>query len=68
VAVLRTGGGYGAVMVNYTLKHLGSSPADVTPTAHYTSSQTLGFAGGVVQVGRWGWGGGCGWGLWSRWV
>jgi len=50
ITVRRTGGGYGRVLANYTLRHLTTSPADVHPTAYYTSSQTLTFEQGVVQV------------------
>jgi hypothetical protein len=50
ITVRRTGGGYGHVSVNYTLRHLTTTPSDVTPTAQYTSSQTLHFDPGVVQV------------------
>lgn len=50
IVVERTGGGYGRVLVNYTLQHLTTTPADLHATAYYTSSQTLIFDEGVVQV------------------
>jgi hypothetical protein len=58
VTVFRTGGGVGETSVDYAIRYssnpdmgeVEASTADVTPTAHYTSSQTLTFAPGVVRL------------------
>ncbi len=49
MAVFRTGGGYGNVSVNYFIKHYTTSDSDLTPTAFYTTNQTLDFPEGVVE-------------------
>jgi hypothetical protein len=50
ITVKRSGGGFGVVEVEYALEHVTTSDADVSPTAHFTSSQRLRFEDGVVQV------------------
>ena len=58
VTVFRTGGGVGETSVDYAIRYssnpdmgeVEASTSDVTPTAHYTSSQTLTFAPGVVRL------------------
>ena len=49
LAVFRSGGGYGNVSVNYFIKHFTTSDSDLSPTAFYTTSQTLIFDEGVVE-------------------
>eukprot|EP00752_Nemacystus_decipiens_P001537 g1506.t1 len=50
VTVGRTGGGYGSVGVRYRLQHGTTGAADVTPHAHFTTSDELIFAAGVVEL------------------
>ena len=58
VTVFRTGGGVGETSVDYAIRYssnpdmgeVEASTSDVTPTAPYTSSQTLTFAPGVVRL------------------
>lgn len=49
VSVVRSGGGYGNVLVNYFIKHYTTSDNDVAATAPYTTSQTLLFEEGIVE-------------------
>lgn len=50
LTVRRSGGGVGTVAVEYDLEHITTTPDDVSSTAFYTSSQTLVFAEGVVEL------------------
>ncbi|CAM9128397.1 unnamed protein product, partial [Laminaria digitata] len=50
ITVWRTGGGYGTVGVRYRLQHGTTDEADVTPHAHYTTSNALVFAPGEVEL------------------
>eukprot|EP00903_Cladosiphon_okamuranus_P013586 g12653.t2 len=50
VTIRRTGGGYGSVGVRYRLRHGTTDAADVTPHAHFTTSDELVFAPGVVEL------------------
>jgi hypothetical protein len=50
LTVVRTGGGAFPVHIRYSLRHVTTSSADVSPTAPYTSSQTLFFDTGVVEM------------------
>ena len=50
VVVQRSGGGVGRVSVEYVLAHQTTDDADVTATAHYTSSQRLIFEEGVTAL------------------
>jgi hypothetical protein len=49
ITVVRTGGGLGRATVRYNLEHNTTTVSDVTPTLHYTSSQTLVFEHGQVR-------------------
>ena len=49
IVVQRTGGGLGRATVRYNLEHNTTTVWDVTPTAHYTSTQTLVFEHGQVR-------------------
>ncbi len=49
ITVVRTGGGLGRATVKYNLEHNTTTVWDVTPTFHYTSSQTLVFEHGIVR-------------------
>jgi len=46
MSVARSGGGYGAVSINYFIQHFHTNDSDVTATAPYTTSQTLSFEEG----------------------
>ena len=46
LTVRRTGGGYGDVAVDYFIRHISTNGSDVSPTAQYTTSQTLSFTPG----------------------
>ena len=44
--VRRTGGGYGAVTINYYIKHFTTNDSDLVATAPYTTVQRLSFDSG----------------------
>ena len=46
LTVVRTGGGYGDVEVDYHIRHISTNDSDVRATAQYTTSQTLSFKSG----------------------
>jgi hypothetical protein len=48
--VHRTGGGYGAVAINYFIKHFTTNDSDVVATAPYTTLQRLYFGSGERAV------------------
>ena len=50
VTLVRSGGGYGAFEIAYSLEHEGTDEADVTPTAPYTTSQVIPFPEGAVAM------------------
>nr|CCA24582.1 conserved hypothetical protein [Albugo laibachii Nc14] len=50
VKVLRTGGGYGDVLISYRLRFVTASPSDVSGSAFYTSSNTLLFNRGTIAL------------------
>ncbi len=49
--VHRTGGGYGAVAINYFIKHFTTNDSDVVATAPYTTVQRLYFDSGGYSNG-----------------
>jgi len=50
VKLVRTGGGVGSFEVTYSLSHVSTNASDVTPTARYTTSQTVQFDEGVIEL------------------
>jgi len=50
VTIVRSGGGYGAFEIAYSLEHEGTDDADVTSTAPYTTSQVIPFPEGAVAM------------------
>lgn len=46
----RSGGGVGEVRVSYSIYPITAGYEDVTPTAHYTSSQTIIFRPGQIRA------------------
>ena len=46
LTVRRTGGGHGNVVVDYFIRHISTNDSDVSPTAQYTTSQSLSFSQG----------------------
>jgi hypothetical protein len=49
ITVVRTGGGLGRATVRYNLEHNTTTVSDVTPTYHYTATQTLVFEHGIIR-------------------
>ena len=49
VTLVRTGGGFGSFEVSYALVHEATNRSDVTPTAAYTTEQTIYFEEGVIE-------------------
>ncbi|KAJ0409295.1 hypothetical protein ATCC90586_007573 [Pythium insidiosum] len=50
LTVRRSGGGLGDASVVYDIEHVSTNRGDVSPTMFYTSSQSLQFASGVVEL------------------
>eukprot|EP00981_Chlorochromonas_danica_P000612 scaffold139_cov260-Ochromonas_danica.AAC.9 len=50
MTVLRSGGGYGNVTINYYIQHITTNDSDVVATAPYTTVQQLDFKQGVVEM------------------
>lgn len=50
INVRRSGGGVGSVSVAYMIEHESTSPSDVSPTAFYTTDQTLSFRHGEISI------------------
>mmetsp|Transcript_23801 Transcript_23801/g.35130 ORF Transcript_23801/g.35130 Transcript_23801/m.35130 type:complete len:1928 (-) Transcript_23801:1096-6879(-) len=50
LTIRRSGGGVGLVSVSYEIQHITTNQDDVSPTAFYTSNQTVVFHHGQVQA------------------
>lgn len=49
IFVRRSGGGVGSASVTYKIEHKSTSPSDASPTAFYTTDQTLTFRNGEIS-------------------